>query len=170
MAEMYRANGHSIRHNWIIVHPVHFRMSNRIKIHGIQWKYMSSNHSSPPVYLAVISMLCDFHFGWFPVVVVIVEYIEQQWRTQILANFGDQHQNWVSRCYFGFYWELLTHSSLLRCHLPFLVTCHCFPFDLLLFVVYHAVKTADAAECCTLQRILCIAVQAPALYKPPPHV
>ena len=65
-SEMYRANSHSIRHNWIIIHPVHFTISNieiqvgifwkpnRIKIHGIQWKYLSSNHSISPVYLADI--------------------------------------------------------------------------------------------------------------------
>ena len=60
-------------------------------------------------------------FSWFwtsP----IVEYIEQQWRMQILANFGDWHQNWVPRCYFGFYWELLTCSSLLRCYCLLFIT------------------------------------------------
>ena len=113
------------------------------------------------------SSLFHMMFTYIYINVCIVEYIEQQWRMQILANFGDQHQNWVSRCYFGFYWELLTHSSLLRCHLPFLGACHCFSFGLLLFVVYYAVETADAAECCTLLWILCIAVQAPPLYKLP---
>ena len=73
-SKIYRANDDSIMHNWIIVGPGHFRISNiriqdgifwkcnRIKIHGIQWKYLSWNHSIQPVYLAdiLLSPCCDW--------------------------------------------------------------------------------------------------------------
>ena len=62
----------------------------------------------------------------------IVEYIEQQWRMQI--------------------WDA---TFLFRLHIiVFLLVCYC------LFVVYHAVETVDAAECCAPLWILCITMQA----------
>ena len=118
------------------------------------------HHQITPLPTVPILSLCEItEFCWDagatgPVLsfrrLIIVEYIEQQWRTQILANFGDWHQNWVSRCYFGFYWELLTCSSLLRCHLPFLVACHCFSFGLLLFVC--CLSRSRNCGCCGMLR------------------
>ena len=82
----------------------------------------------------------------------IVEYIEQQWRTQILANFGNWHQT-------EFLGAILV-STENYWHVP-LCWDATFPFwsRVIVFLLV----------CCCLQ-ILCIAMQAPALYKLPPKV
>ena len=55
-SEMYRVNDDWIMYNWIL--DISEYPTNRIKFHGIQWKYLSSNHKIQPVYLADISPCC----------------------------------------------------------------------------------------------------------------